>query len=105
MTEREYRRLVNRQYRLPWQLERARDRLVALEADRSWSALNADGRLTHSERRCRLPAMIAAQRHKVRAYETEARRIGMPELVAADVDHAWERAAAAARAPNEEARP
>ena len=45
MTEREYRRLVNRQYRLPWQLERARDRLVALEAERSWSALNADGRV------------------------------------------------------------
>jgi len=101
MTEREYRRLVNRQYRLPWQLERARDRLTQLEAERAWSALSAEGRVTHSERRSRLPAMIAAQRRKVKAYETEACRIGMPELLGGtpSLDHAWEREAAlAARA-------
>ena len=97
MTEREYRHIINRQYRLPWQIERARDRLVQLEAERAWSAFNADDRVIRSPRYSRLAAMISAQRRRIDALEAEARRYAMPELLTS-LDDAWERTVALAKA-------
>lgn len=81
MSEREFRAIINRQYRLPTQLELARERLAELRSERDWVAFDADDRPIRSRRYCRLPAMVLNLERKIAAFENEARRLGMPELL------------------------
>jgi hypothetical protein len=105
MSERQHRAIVNRQYRLPYQLQQARERLCELEAEHNGTMLSAEGRVIRSERNWRLPAMIGSVRKKLSALENEARRYGMDELLnisPEDINRAWEREVAIARLRNSE---